>query len=220
MAKKKTKKQKKKNKFEYSNEIGGVIVILLGIIGILGTGIVGNIVRSFAIFLVGTIYMMLLILLVVLGIILILKKDMPNMFSSRFIGIYTIVISLLIVLHIKYIEVNSAEGIKIITETFNNLMLSFNFAITLLKSFIIEFSDELLSSIILFSLSYIDDVRIFNLNEYDVPNPSILLFTLFSLGILKLNDLSLFSSNNFGASIKYTPYRLVAKILSALSYIE
>ena len=60
MAKKKTKKEKKKNKFEYSNEIGGVIVILLGIIGILGTGIVGNIVRSFAIFLVGTIYMMLL----------------------------------------------------------------------------------------------------------------------------------------------------------------
>ena len=126
MAKKKTKKEKKKNKFEYSNEIGGVIVILLGIIGILGTGIVGNIVRSFAIFLVGTIYMMLLILLVVLGIILILKKDMPNMFSSRFIGVYTIVISLLIVLHIKYIEVNSAEGMKIITETFNNLMLSFS----------------------------------------------------------------------------------------------
>ena len=63
MAKKKTKKEKKKNKFEYSNEIGGVIVILLGIIGILGTGIVGNIVRSFAIFLVGTIYMMLLMVL-------------------------------------------------------------------------------------------------------------------------------------------------------------
>ena len=126
MAKKKTKKEKNKNKFEYSNEIVGVIIILLGIIGILGTGIVGNIVRSFAIFLVGTIYLMLLILLVLIGIVLILKKDTPNLLSSRLIGIYTIVISLLIVLHIKYIEVNSAEGIKIITETFNNLMLSFS----------------------------------------------------------------------------------------------
>ena len=36
-------------KFEYSNEIIGVIIILFGVIGILGTGIVGNIVRSFAI---------------------------------------------------------------------------------------------------------------------------------------------------------------------------
>ena len=126
MVKKKTKKEKNKNKFEYSNEIMGVIVILLGIIGILGTGIVGNLVRSFAIFLVGTVYLALLILLVIMGIVLILKKDMPNLLSSRFIGVYTIVISLLVVLHIKYIEVNSTEGVKIITETFNNLMLSFS----------------------------------------------------------------------------------------------
>ena len=125
MAKKKTKKEKNKNKFEYSNEIIGVIVILLGIIGILGTGIVGNIVRSFSIFLVGTLYLALLILLVVAGILLIFKKDTPNLFSSRMIGVYIIVISLLITLHVKYIEVNETEGIKIITETFNNLMLSF-----------------------------------------------------------------------------------------------
>lgn len=126
MAKKKSKKEKNKNKFEYSNEIVGVIIILLGVIGILGTGIIGNIVRSFAIFLVGTIYLMLLILLVIIGIILILKKDTPNLLSSRLIGIYTIVMSLLIVLHIRYIEINSTEGVKIITDTFNNLMLSFS----------------------------------------------------------------------------------------------
>ena len=126
MTKKKTKKEKNKNKFEYSNEILGVIIILAGIIGILGTGIIGNIVRSFAIFLVGTIYLILLILLVVIGIVLILKKDTPNLLSSRLIGAYTIIISLLIVLHIKYIEINGTEGLKIITETFNNLMLSFS----------------------------------------------------------------------------------------------
>lgn len=126
MAKKKTKKEKNKNKFEYSNEIIGVIVILLGIIGILGTGIVGNMVRSFAIFLVGTIYLALLILMIVVGVVLILKKDAPNMLSSRLIGVYTVVISILIILHIRYIEINSTEGIKIITDTFNNLMLSFS----------------------------------------------------------------------------------------------
>lgn len=126
MAKKKTKKEKNKNKFEFSNEIIGVGIILLGIIGILGTGLIGNMVRSFAIFLVGTIYLALLILMLVAGVLLILKEDVPNMFSSRLIGVYTVVISLLIILHIRYIELNSTEGIKIITDTFNNLMLSFS----------------------------------------------------------------------------------------------
>lgn len=126
MAKKKTKKDKNKNKFEYSNEIVGVIIILLGIIGLLGTGIVGNMVKSFAIFLVGTIYVLLLIVLIVVGVFLILKKDSPNLLSSRIIGLYIIIISFLVLLHVKYIEVNGTEGFKIITETFNNLMISFS----------------------------------------------------------------------------------------------
>ena len=126
MAKKKTKKDKNKNKFEYSNEIVGVIIILIGIIGILGTGIVGNMVRSFAIFLVGTIYLLVLVILIILGILLILKKDGPNLLSSRLIGCYVVTISVLVILHMKYIEVNKTEGIKIITDTFHNLMLSFS----------------------------------------------------------------------------------------------
>lgn len=126
MAKKKAKKEKNKNKFEYSNEIIGVIVILFSIIGILGTGIVGNIVRSFAIFLVGTLYLALLILFCVIGICLIFKKETPNLLSSKMIGIYITVISILVMFHVKYIEINKTEGTKIITETFNNLMVSFN----------------------------------------------------------------------------------------------
>ena len=126
MAKKKTKKKdKNKNKFEYSNEIVGVIIILFGIIGLLGTGIVGNMVKSFAIFLVGTIYVLLLLLLVVAGVLLILKKEPPNLLSSRLIGLYIIIISFLVLLHVRYIEVNGTHGVKIITETFDNLMLSF-----------------------------------------------------------------------------------------------
>ena len=126
MAKKKTKKKdKNKNKFEYSNEIVGVIIILFGIIGLLGTGIVGNMVKSFAIFLVGTIYVLLLLLLIVAGVLLILKKEPPNLLSSRLIGLYIIIISFLVLLHVRYIEVNGTHGVKIITETFDNLMLSF-----------------------------------------------------------------------------------------------
>lgn len=126
MAKKKTKKDKNKNKFEYSNEIVGVMIILISIIGILGTGIVGNVVRSFAIFLVGTLYLALLILFCVIGGCLIFKKDPPNLLSSRMIGVYVTILSILVLFHVKYIEINGTEGTKIITETFNNLMISFN----------------------------------------------------------------------------------------------
>jgi len=126
VAKKKTKKSKNKNKFEYNNEVIGVLIILVGIIGLLGTGIIGNMVKSFAIFLVGTIYILLLLLLLVVGVFLIFKKDTPNLLSSRFIGGYVTVISFLVLLHVKYIEVNNQEGFKIITETFNNLMVSFS----------------------------------------------------------------------------------------------
>ena len=102
------------------------IIILIGIIGLLGTGIVGNMVKSFAIFLVGTIYLALLILLIVIGVFLILKKDTPNLLSSRLIGLYIIIMSFLVLLHVKYIDINGTEGIKIITDTFNNLMISFS----------------------------------------------------------------------------------------------
>ena len=117
MAKKKTKKSKNKNKFEYNNEVIGVLIILVGIIGLLGTGIIGNMVKSFAIFLVGTIYILLLLLLLVVGVFLIFKKDTPNLLSSRFIGGYVTVISFLVLLHVKYIEVNN---IHIITRNRTN----------------------------------------------------------------------------------------------------
>ena len=69
---------------------------------------------------------MLLILFCVIGVCLIFKKESPNLLSSRMIGVYITVISILVLFHVKYIEVNGTEGVKIITETFNNLMISFN----------------------------------------------------------------------------------------------
>ena len=60
MAKKKQKKEK--DKFEYSNEIIGVILILLSIIGMLGYGRAGNFIRSFAVFLVGVVWFYFLLI--------------------------------------------------------------------------------------------------------------------------------------------------------------
>lgn len=125
MAKKKQKKDSEKKKFEYSNEIAGILIILMAIIGIGNYGPAGNFIRSFSVFLVGTIYIFFLIYLLVVGAYLIVKRKSPNFFSLKSIGLYIVIICYLVFLHTTYITENNTEGIKIITETFDNLLLTF-----------------------------------------------------------------------------------------------
>ena len=63
MAKKKTKKENKKS-FAYSTELYGVLLLLAGIIGIGRYGPVGSLIASFAIFLVGVGYNILLVAII------------------------------------------------------------------------------------------------------------------------------------------------------------
>jgi len=125
VAKKKEKKDKEQKKFEYSNEIIGILVVLASIIGIGNYGPVGHFISSFAIFLVGSLYILFLIAMLVSGCYLIVKREVPNFFSLKLIGFYVIVLSILILLHTQYVFTNGTEGTKIITETFNNLLLAF-----------------------------------------------------------------------------------------------
>ena len=125
MAKKKQKKDSEKKKFEYTDEIVGILIILMSIIGIGNYGPAGNFVRSFSVFLVGTISPFLLIYLLIVGAYLIVKRKAPNFFSMKSIGFYIMVVSYLIFLHTSYITKNGTEGIKIITETFDNLLITF-----------------------------------------------------------------------------------------------
>lgn len=119
MAKKKQKKEKEK--FEYSNEIIGVILILLSIIGMLGYGRAGNFIRSFAVFLVGVVYFPLLIVFLVLGVYLIVKRKTPKLLSRTSIGACLIVMAILTLLHLEYLSSDT----QIISETFKNIMLAF-----------------------------------------------------------------------------------------------
>ena len=119
MAKKKQKKEKEK--FEYSNEIIGVILILLSIIGMLGYGRAGNFIRSFAVFLHGVAYFPLLIAFLVLGVYLIVKRKTPKLLSRTSIGAGLIVMAILTLLHLEYLSSDT----QIISETFKNIMLAF-----------------------------------------------------------------------------------------------
>ena len=134
MSKKKQKKDNDKEKFEYSNEIIGIIIVLMGIIGLGGYGPVGHFISSFSIFLFGNLYILFLIGMLLWGGYLIIKRDKPNMFSLKFIGFYIMLLAILIFLHTEYVFKNSQEGINIITETFSNLMLAFKSDLALKES--------------------------------------------------------------------------------------
>ena len=127
MSKKKKRKETKKEKNSYSYELIGVLLILISLIGCIpNTGIAGSVIGSFAMFLVGCWYLIILVGLIITGIYMIIKREKPDFFTSKLIGLYIIFIGILILSHIKYIENPDLVGFKIIEETVNNFMSTSN----------------------------------------------------------------------------------------------
>ena len=124
MAKKKKEKTSKKG-ISYAKELEGLILILVSITGLGNFGIVGSLMKKFAIFLFGTWYTLGLVLALVLGIYLIVKRNKPNYLSGRMIGIYSIVLALLLFSHTKYISNNKLTARDIFTKTFDNISASY-----------------------------------------------------------------------------------------------
>ena len=74
MAKRKRKKQTKKG-FEYKYEVLGIILLVASILGIGKLGVVGKLISSFALFLVGSVYMILLLTCFIVGAYLLIKRE-------------------------------------------------------------------------------------------------------------------------------------------------
>ncbi len=126
MAKKKAKKDSEKKEFQYSKELQGLFLILIGIIGFGDFGIVGTIIKGFSVFLCGTWYPIFLILSLVLGVYFVAKRKSPNYFTARLIGLYTVIVALLLFSHINYVSNNELSGIDIFRVTIDNIMSSLN----------------------------------------------------------------------------------------------
>lgn len=124
MPKKKIRKEEPKKSFQYTKELEGLFLILVGIIGFGNFGIVGEIVKKFAIFMFGNWYVVLLFLSLLLGSYLIAKRKGPNPFSARLIGLYTILIAILLFSHLGYIETSNLKGQDILRTTVDNIMLA------------------------------------------------------------------------------------------------
>ena len=53
-----------------------------------------------------------------------IKREKPDFFTSKLIGLYIFIIGILVFSHVKYLENTKLEGLEIITETVNNFMSS------------------------------------------------------------------------------------------------
>ena len=126
MAKRKTKKQKEKST-GFAIELEGILLVLISVIGFLGFdngfGVAGNIVSGFATFLTGSLWVVPLILCFLIGGYIIIKRKVPNFFTSRLIGLFIILIGILVLCHLKYLaDFKFIDIVKnTITDTMNSL---------------------------------------------------------------------------------------------------
>ena len=127
MAKKKRKKDSSKKKFEHWTEIIGLIFIIVSVLSIVPEpmGIIGQIGASFAMFLIGTGYQILLLIFLLLGFYLIYKREWPDFFTTRLIGCYIMATGFIVLSHINYVkDVNNV--VLVFEETVNNLLANFS----------------------------------------------------------------------------------------------
>ena len=125
MAKKKKQRSEEKEGFQFTNELIGLILILLSVLGFGNFGLVGSIIKKFAIFMFGSWYAIFLGLTLALGLFLIIKRGKPSYFTARMIGIYSLVIAILVFSHVNYINANDLQTKDILSKTFDNIQSSY-----------------------------------------------------------------------------------------------
>ena len=125
MAKRKTRRKLKKE-FRYSVELYGVLFIISAILGFGKYGPVGRFIASFALFLVGTLYMVLLLVIFIIGVYLLIKRKWPDFFTTRLLGIYLFTLGILIVMHRDFIIENSGNMMMVFQETLSELVSGFD----------------------------------------------------------------------------------------------
>ncbi len=128
MAKKKKKKDNGKKKFEHWNEIIGLMFIIASILSIVPEplGFIGQIGASFAMFLIGTGYQILLLITLLLGFYLIYKREWPDFFTTRLIGCYILAIGFIVLSHIGYVKANTSDVLVVFQDTIDNLLANFS----------------------------------------------------------------------------------------------
>jgi DNA segregation ATPase FtsK/SpoIIIE, S-DNA-T family len=116
------KRRTKQVRFQY--ELNGILLVLIAIIGLGRYGIVGRLLSSIAIFLVGYLHQVLLIVLAVIGLYMIFKSNKPKFLNSKLLSIYAVVIGILVLLTIGYVIKDESLTYNLFDHAFLGFKLS------------------------------------------------------------------------------------------------
>lgn len=103
MTKKKKSKAEAKENRQYSIELVGLLLVLIGILGF-GFGVVGAFIKKFAMFLVGEWWPIILAFIIFIGFYMIIGRKKPKFFSSKYIGFYILLVVVLVLSHYTFIQ--------------------------------------------------------------------------------------------------------------------
>ena len=121
---KRGRKRKRKASGELLVRVYGFVLIVLSFFGILMLGPVGRVVSIGAMFLFGSMYLVLLGLLIVLGFYMLLFDEWPDLFSTKLLGIYIFVIGFLSFWHADFILDNESNALIIFKQTFESFKVA------------------------------------------------------------------------------------------------
>ncbi len=116
----KRKKTKESSTQGMSIELTGLILVLIGIIGF-GFGHIGTLIKEFAMFLLGSWWIVFVIYILLIGLFMLFKRKMPRFFSSRLIGFYLILLVILVASHFTFLD-KIGDGKDILKVTFDSYM--------------------------------------------------------------------------------------------------
>ena len=122
MAKKKKRKEEKKQSSDMQIVLVGLLLVLLSIIGFGGYGVVGRLIKAFSIFLCGTWYAIFLTGMLLVGGYMMWTRKKVKFYTSKLIGLYIIIISILMFSHTNYIKDTELTDMEILNETINNFL--------------------------------------------------------------------------------------------------
>lgn len=112
MAKRKKRKEVKKSN-DYVVELKGIILLLICIIGCCPFGVVADVIKGFASFLVGVWWAEALILVGICGLYMIIKRKNPEFFTAKLVGLYIIIVAVCILSHVGYIKNLNSDTIDV-----------------------------------------------------------------------------------------------------------
>ena len=133
MAKKKKRKEENKEQSGVLIELKGFVLLLLSVIGLCPFGVVSSFIKGFACFLVGSLWAFFLLAVAAFGIYTMIKREFPQIFSGKSIGIILLLIGILVLLHSHYISANKinpdnfdiiGDGGKVISTTIDQILKS------------------------------------------------------------------------------------------------